>query len=80
MQETLCAAHIPSCGRTPSSPGETLGRNPAEPSAFIVDRAELGAIAVRRLEVIADDLLVLHEPFGRGALEPTREALVQLGT
>ena len=46
---------------------------------MLVDRAELGAVAVGLLEVVADDLLELDDAGGRAVLEPAREALVQLG-
>ena len=43
-----------------------------------VGRAELGAVAVGLLEVVADDLVAFDERRA-GLVEPAREALVQLG-
>src|SRR6266516_7319990 len=54
---------------------------PTEPDLLgvVVDRAELGPVPVRLLEVEAEDLLVLTDPVTRLAFEPVCEALVQLG-
>ena len=44
-----------------------------------VDRADRGAASIRLLQVVADDLLELAQPLPGRALEPTGEALVQVG-
>jgi hypothetical protein len=46
--------------------------------SVLVERSELGQIAVGLLEVIAEDLLVLSHPLSGGPLEPACETLVQL--
>ena len=51
----------------------------AERAGLVVDRAELGAVAVGLLEVVAEDLLVLGHAVAGRALEPVGELLVQRG-
>ena len=49
---------------------------------MVVDRTELCEVAVRLLEVVAEDLLVLHRAVAVEvhALRPVGELLVQRGT
>ena len=51
----------------------------AEPPPGVVDRSELGPVAERLLEVVAEDLLVLGEPGPEHDGEPGGEAFVQPG-
>ena len=51
----------------------------AEPPPVVVDRAELGPVAERLLEVVAEDLFVLGEPGPERVGEPGGEAFVQPG-
>src|SRR6516165_4808019 len=51
----------------------------AEPPPVVIYRAELGAVAKRLLEVVAEDLFVLGEPGSEGVGEPGGEAFVQPG-
>ena len=46
-------------------------------TSLIIENAKLLSVAVRLLEVIADDLLVLGEPVARDALDPAREPLME---
>ena len=46
---------------------------------MVVDRAELGPVAKRLLEVVAEDLFVLGEPGPERVGEPGDEAFVQPG-
>ena len=57
---------------------EPLARAPGEIAPVLVDRPELGAVAIRLLEVVADDLVQLDE-VGAVLLEPVGEPLVQVG-
>ena len=50
----------------------------AERADLVVDRAELGAVAVAPLEVVAEDLVECDE-LGAVLFQPGGEALVQLG-
>ena len=63
----------------PSGRRETLGGTFTERAGLVVDRAELGAVAVALLEVVAEDLLVLGHAVAGDALEPVGELLVQGG-
>ena len=55
--------------------GQPPRRRRAQLQGTIVERAELGPVAVRLLEVVAEDLVELHE-VPSVLLEPGREALV----
>jgi hypothetical protein len=44
----------------------------------VIDGTELSAVAIRLLQVVADDLLHLSKSIADLALEPVREALVEL--
>ena len=44
---------------------------------MVVQRAELGEVAVRLLEVVAEDLLVLRRAFAVDAVRPLDELLVE---
>ena len=57
---------------------QAICRLPADLGRRVVERAELDAVAVGLLEVVADDLVELHE-VGAELGEPGSEALVQLG-
>ncbi len=50
-----------------------------ERAGVVVDRAELGAVAVGLLEVVAEDLLVLADALAGEPFEPVGEVLVQRG-
>ena len=70
--------HIGTLGRSMPGAREPLGCAPADLDAGVVERSELRAIAICLLEVVAEDLVQLHE---RRALllQPLGEAFVQLG-
>ena len=51
----------------------------AQLSRAVAAFAKLGAVPVCQLQVVGEDLLVLHEPITCGALEPVGEPLVELG-
>ena len=56
---------------------EAEHRSPRDGRDELAGLAELRAIAVRLLQVVADDLLELGEPVAGGRLEPVGEALVE---
>ena len=57
--------------------GQALGRSVGERPRPVVERTELGAIPIRLLEVIPDDLVALAQR-PRRLVEPVREPLVEL--
>ena len=59
---------------------ESLGRLPCERSRSIVDGAQLDSVAVRLLEVVADDLFVFDRALPCGVFEPAAEPFVELGS
>ena len=62
--------------RRPAS-AETLGRLTPDGAGVLVAGADLAAVEVGLLEVVADDFLVLGCPVACCAFEPAPEALVQ---
>ena len=70
--------HVLANERTATGGPETLRGGSPHGRDAVADRPELRKRSVRRLEVIADDLLDLGRPFLLAALDPPREALVQL--
>jgi hypothetical protein len=65
------------CGAAPGG-GKPAGRALAERERALVHEAEVGAVPVRPLEVMAEDRLDLDHAFGMALLQPVREPLVQL--
>ena len=76
-QEVHRGREVPSRVRVVARGGEPLRRSVGERPHPVVERAELGAIPVRLLEVIPDDLVALAQR-PRRLVEPRREPLVEL--
>ena len=76
-QEVHRGREVPSRVRVVARGGEPLRRSVGERPRPVVERAELGAIPVRLLEVISDDLVALPQR-PRRLVEPRREPLVEL--
>ena len=70
--------HVAAGERPVAGRSQPLGRLPADGSAAVVERAELGEIGVRLLEVVAEDLLVLARAVAVHLVGPRHEALVEL--
>ena len=70
--------NVPVRERAATGRGEPFGRRRGDGSRRVVHRPELGLVAVRVFEVVADDLLELGDAVARLAFEPAGEALVQL--
>ena len=68
---------IASIGCPPAGSGEVAGCALAERARFVVEWAELCAVAVALFEVIAEDLLVLVEALAGETFEPVREPFVE---
>ncbi len=64
--------------RAAAGGGQAPARLLAEGAGPLVHRPQLRAVAVRLLEVVADELVLLDQP-GTALLQPAPEALVQLG-
>jgi hypothetical protein len=56
--------------RASARSAEPLGGTSGHCPVRVANRSELGPVAKRLLEVVAHDLLVLSQAFGRSALEP----------
>ena len=76
-QEVHRGREVSSRVRVVARGGEPLRRSVGERPRAVVERAELGAIPVRLLEVIPDDLVALAQR-PRRLVEPRREPLVEL--
>src|SRR5215203_6399761 len=59
---------------------EPFSRVERELPRLVVDRSELRPVAVRLLEVVADDLVSLGEMLGADLLEPVCKSCVKLGS
>ena len=72
----VAARHGPAAGRS-----QLLGRAGADQPRMVVDRAQLGQVAIRLLEVVAEDLLVLLRAALAAVqlLRPLGEPLVKRG-
>ena len=70
-------ADVAAVVRAAAGGAEVAGRARGERAGVVVERAELGAVAVGLLEVVAEDLLVLADALAGEPLEPVGEALVQ---
>ena len=76
-EEVRRCRHVPARERAPScgcEPRRTVG---AERPPVVVQRAEVGEVAVRLLEVVAEDLLVLGRTLAVDAVRPLDELLVE---
>ena len=78
-QEVHRGRDVPACRGQPPRGGQTLGRLAGERLHPLVRRTEFRPIPIRLLEVVPDDLVPLSER-ARYAIEPVREALVEVGT
>ncbi len=65
--------------RPASRRGQPPGAVGTERAAVVVERPELGQIAMRLLEVVAEDLLVLRRALAVDAVGPLDELLVERG-
>ena len=79
LQQVRRRRHVAAGQGATTGRAQTPRRLGAEPPPVVVDRAELGPVAERLLEVVAEDLLVLGEPGPERVGEPGGEAFVQPG-
>ena len=79
VEQVRGRGHVAAPERPPPADAEPLAAPPTDAAAMIVERAELGEVAVRLLQVVAEDLLVLGlaPALAVDLLRPVYEPLVQ---
>ena len=78
LQQAHGGPHVAARERASAGRAQSRGAG-AELAGALVDRAELGRVTVRLLEVVAEDLVVLPHPITGGALQPVGVARVEIG-
>ena len=78
-EEPLGSSRVAAITRSLGATGEPFGRPSGELRGDVVERPELGPVAVGLLEVVADDLVQLDQ-VGAVLLEPEGKSLVELGS
>src|SRR5204863_1268440 len=76
-QQPGSRGHIAPPPGAPPRPGEELTRARCDRARARVRRVKLDQVAIRLLEVVADDLIVLRVAIAGRAPEPVAEALMQ---